>query len=175
MRILSIITFFTLVSFDVPENVNFNGTSFKLINQESAEGIYMVKEFIPEGEREDYYFQKLSILVNSADTDINTSVKTQIKEFSDRKKKDPSFKYSLTEDPEHGIFIFDYIVKKPKDSIVDFNMMKYAVSSLNNKMAISMTSYRMRSYASDAPSFLVYIKESRDQYIEQLKALDLSK
>ena len=174
MRFLSTLAFVILLfSFDSPVFLEFNGTKFKQTIHESAEGIYSVKEFIPEGEREDYYFQKLSVLLNSSDTDIDASVKLQIKEFADRKKKDPSFKYTLSEFPDQNIFIFDYISKKPKDSIVDYNMMKYSLGVLNNKTSVCMTSYKMRSYADDVVSFQKYIKESREQYIEQLKLLTI--
>jgi hypothetical protein len=174
MRLFISIALFSLLSFDSSEKIRFNETNFKLILNEGAEGLYSVKEYIPEGETETYYFQKISVLINSSDTDIDVSVKNQIKEFADRKKKDPSFKYVLTQDADHSIYIFDYISKKVKDSMIDFNLLKFSLSSLKGKTAVCMTSYRMRGYGSEEESFLKYIKEMREQYLEQIKALNIS-
>jgi hypothetical protein len=139
-----------------------------MTHSENGEGVYQIREYIPEGEKEDYYFQKISVLINSSDTDLNLAVKAKIKEFKERKKLDPTFNFNITQDPNGNFFLFDYVARKQKDSIADFNILKYSMSSANPP-AIRMVSYKMRSYQSDIPYFLSLIRENRTKYIDEMQ------
>lgn len=150
-------------------NIRFLDTEFKQTSSDGKDGVYSLAEYILEGETEDNYTQKISILIDETETELEKSIKAQVAEFKERTKSEPNFKYSFVESSDGRYVIFDYMSKTDKKA--DFNIIKYYLIENGDKKSIGMIHYKMRSYGDDIPSFYNYIQEKKEQYIVEMRKM----
>jgi|GEM_PF-6180858 len=145
-----------------------NGKSFVLSSSEQpASGVYIQKYF-PAGSSGKDYSEKLTLQVSQKNASLRDAVKNKVAELNERKKKDPSCNYNVTERGSSETVI-DYLVSEGKGDLmtaIELHVCRIRTINLGGKTATMSYTYTQRS--KDMMNFFRNLRTERTRVINMV-------
>jgi hypothetical protein len=157
--------------------LEFNKTSFTLAWTAKPNDTYYAQEYLPDGDNLETFNQMLAIHLFIKDLKPDDAAFEKAIELTKRKKTDPICNYALVSNADKKVFILDFLVGEIMDkryTLVEFNVYRYQQIDLsNNKKALMVYTYCKRSYGANITPFLKTLKDTRNDYINQMTSAEI--